>query len=79
MKLFITHGGLLSTIEAVVRGVPMVGIPVLADQKMNMENAQSSGYGLSVHFDNVTEESLQWAINELLHNSKYLPYSLPKV
>lgn len=32
VKLFVTHGGLLSTIEAISRGKPVVGIPIFGDQ-----------------------------------------------
>ena len=32
LKVFITHGGLLGTQEGVARGVPMLGIPIYADQ-----------------------------------------------
>jgi len=42
VKLFITHGGLLGTTEAIVEGVPILGIPIFGDQKV--------GNGFSVSF-----------------------------
>ncbi|XP_044728748.1 UDP-glycosyltransferase UGT5-like [Chrysoperla carnea] len=71
IKLFITHGGLLSTTEAISRGVPLIGIPVFADQSLNMAKAQTSGYGIMVDYYNVTFESMNWALNEVLNNPKY--------
>ncbi|GAB0093835.1 UDP-glucuronosyltransferase [Sergentomyia squamirostris] len=71
VKLFITHGGLLSTMEATWFGVPVVGIPIYGDQMMNMGKTQASGYGLTVVYANLTEESLHWAVNEVLTNEKY--------
>ena len=70
IKLFITHGGLLSTIETVHYGVPIVGIPIMADQKMNMENAISNGYGVGLKFNELSEETFEAAINEILQNPK---------
>lgn len=32
VKLFITHGGLLSCTESILRGTPVVGIPIFGDQ-----------------------------------------------
>jgi UDP:flavonoid glycosyltransferase YjiC (YdhE family) len=32
VKLFVTHGGLLSCTESILRGKPIVGIPVFGDQ-----------------------------------------------
>jgi glucuronosyltransferase len=66
VRLFITHGGLLSTQEAVNRGVPLLGIPIFGDQSLNMGRAVSAGFGLKIEFDNVTTESLTWAIREII-------------
>ncbi|KAB7505537.1 Cyanidin-3-O-glucoside 2-O-glucuronosyltransferase [Armadillidium nasatum] len=45
IKLFITHGGLLSTMESTYHGVPVIGMPVMADQETNMLEVQSEGWG----------------------------------
>jgi glucuronosyltransferase len=72
VKLFITHGGLLGTTEALVEGVPVLGIPLFGDQKMNMAKAVARDYGLQVYFEDVTEEKITEALQELLNNSKYV-------
>lgn len=71
VKLFITHGGLLGTTEATVEGVPVLGIPIYGDQKMNMAKAAAREYGLKVAFDEVSEQKLSEALTELLSNPKY--------
>ncbi|GFG31894.1 hypothetical protein Cfor_10048 [Coptotermes formosanus] len=71
VRLFITHGGLLSTQEAIHRGVPLLGIPIFADQSLNMNRAVTAGYGLMVGLQNVTMESLLWGITEIIENPKY--------
>jgi glucuronosyltransferase len=71
IKLFITHGGLLGTTEAIVEGVPVLGFPIFGDQKMNIRSASSRGYGASIPFDEITEENLFEVINELVNNPKY--------
>jgi glucuronosyltransferase len=71
VRLFITHGGLLSNQEAVHRGVPMVGIPIYGDQAFNMAKVVSAGLGILLEFKNVTTESILWAVQEVLENSRY--------
>lgn len=70
MKLFISHGGLLSVMEAVYHAVPIIGIPIFGDHFLNMFRAQNAGYGLTVSLTNLTENTISWAINEILSNDK---------
>lgn len=71
VKLFITHGGLLSLMEAVYYGVPVVGFAIFADQKYNLMKAFEDGYGELVDFTNLTESSLRWAVNQVMNDLKY--------
>ena len=71
VKVFITHGGLLGTTEALVEGVPVLGFPIFGDQKMNMAKAVVRGYGLQVDYDDISEEVVTEKLNELLNNPSY--------
>ncbi|XP_044267212.1 UDP-glycosyltransferase UGT5-like [Tribolium madens] len=68
VKAFISHGGLLSTMESVYHAVPIVGIPVMADQKMNIQLAVSYGYAVAVPYQELSEETLTEALNQVLTN-----------
>lgn len=69
VALFITHGGLLSMTEAVYHGVPMVGIPIFGDQKMNVARMIKHGIGYRVKYNELTEETFGMAINKVLSDS----------
>lgn len=71
VKLFITHGGLLGTTEALVEGIPVLGIPIYADQKMNMIKAQDLNYGILMNFDSITVELVQENLRKLLTDPRY--------
>uniref|UniRef100_A0A182QUR6 UDP-glycosyltransferases domain-containing protein n=1 Tax=Anopheles farauti TaxID=69004 RepID=A0A182QUR6_9DIPT len=71
LKLFITHGGLGSTTEAMYHGVPIVGIPMFGDQEGNIKQVVKEGWGLSVSFDELTEENLVSAVKQVLRDPKY--------
>ncbi|CAO1424279.1 unnamed protein product [Diamesa tonsa] len=68
VKVFITHGGLLGTTEAVVEGVPVIGIPIYGDQQLNIQKAAAAGYGVVLDFNTITEESITNSLNEVLNN-----------
>lgn len=70
-KLFITHGGLLSHTEAVYFGVPLIGVPFFGDQFANINRGAARGFALPLDHYNITEESVLWAINEVLSKPSY--------
>lgn len=60
----------MSTIETIYHAVPILGIPMAADQKMNMANSASLGIGEVLNYDDITEEALLNKINKILQDSK---------
>lgn len=68
MKIFVTHGGVLSTIESIHFGVPMLFIPFSGDQPMNAAYAESRKFGRILTPKDITEENVFNAIEEMLEN-----------
>nr|XP_023030313.1 UDP-glucuronosyltransferase 2B7-like [Leptinotarsa decemlineata] len=71
LKVFITHAGIGSIMEAVRYGVPILTLPVFADQNSNAVYAEHLGYAINIPFKNIDEKKLLRALNDLLNNSKY--------
>ena len=70
-RLFITHGGLCSKQEAVYHGVPLISMPVFADQFINAQKAHDDGYAIRFDWDKVAEEdALYDAIQQVLNNPR---------
>ncbi|XP_013189977.2 UDP-glucosyltransferase 2 [Amyelois transitella] len=69
--LFITHGGLLSTTEAVHFGKPIIGIPVFADQFNNIDKAVKKGFAIRVDLAYDMKDKLKVAIDKFLRNGRY--------
>lgn len=70
VKLFITHGGLLSCTESIFYGVPIFGVPIFGDQLANLDNARREGWGVWIDYRNLTEGSFSWGLKEVLNNPK---------
>ncbi|CAH1399795.1 unnamed protein product [Nezara viridula] len=71
LKLFITHCGLLSTQEAIHHGVPMVSIPFWLDQHVLTKKLSKKGIVFPLLYANLSEHSLQQAVEEVLTNTSY--------
>ncbi|XP_034234754.1 UDP-glucuronosyltransferase-like [Thrips palmi] len=71
LRLFVTHGGLLSTQESVYNSVPLVGIPTFADQEFNMKSAFNKGFCEYVSYTDLSEEKLGAAIAKVLASPSY--------
>ena len=70
-RLFLTHGGLLSTQEAIYHGVPVLGLPFISDQLLNMDKAVSDGYALQLRWNEIEEKLLYRTIRKLIYQDSF--------
>lgn len=70
VKVFITHGGLLSTMESLYYGKPIVVIPVFGDQNLNMQVAMRANFGEGVPYEKLNSENLKSALLKVLKDPK---------
>nr|WEU75315.1 uridine diphosphate-glycosyltransferases 44A17 [Glyphodes pyloalis] len=66
VKLFVSHAGILSSIEAIDAGIPVVAIPLFGDQYGNAAALQDAGLAEIVSYQDLKKEYLLDAINEVL-------------
>ncbi|CAG5031224.1 unnamed protein product [Parnassius apollo] len=70
VKLFITQGGLQSTDESITAGVPLIGIPMLADRWYNTEKYVHHKIGIKLSLEKLTENQLKNAIIEVIEDKR---------
>ncbi|XP_047491574.1 UDP-glycosyltransferase UGT5-like isoform X2 [Penaeus chinensis] len=71
VKVFITHGGLLSTQESLYHATPVVALPIFADQPKNALTIQKQGVGVSLVWEELSVDLIIDSIQEVLNNPKY--------
>ncbi|XP_026823928.1 UDP-glucuronosyltransferase 2C1 [Ooceraea biroi] len=72
IRAFINHGGLLGTLEAIAYGVPMIGIPLFADQFSNVDASVARKIAVKLDVQKMTEEDMDAALNVILHDPRYM-------
>ena len=70
LKVFVTHGGLLSLQETLYHSTPIVGIPLGNDQKPNMMRAERNGYAVMLDWPSLNTENFVAAINKAATDPK---------
>ncbi|KAL1509691.1 hypothetical protein ABEB36_004393 [Hypothenemus hampei] len=68
--LFISHGGLLGTTEAVHCGVPTLLLPIFGDQPLNAEAVKSHGAGVKLKWKDAIKKNIKEALEEALSTEK---------
>ena len=68
---FITHGGFNSAKEAMSLGIPLVVVPISADQPYTAERVEALGLGRRVGDDERTPEIIRDRLREVLNDSAY--------
>lgn len=70
VKLFISHCGLIGTIETVYFGKPIICVPIFVDQATNAAISQNHGIATTLHFQNFNAHTLKSTILEMLTNKR---------
>lgn len=72
VRLFITHGGMLSSVEAVHAGVPTVIVPFFGDQLTNGPLLQDRGLGIVLKYNDISRHSLNKTLRAVLFDPRCL-------
>ena len=70
-KVFITHCGQNSQVEALYHAVPMIGLPVWADQLYNCKRIDYKGFGICMDLRFLKAKELAEKINRIVHSNNY--------
>ncbi|XP_006756481.1 PREDICTED: UDP-glucuronosyltransferase 2B31 [Myotis davidii] len=70
-KAFITHGGTNGIYEAIYHGIPMVGLPMFADQPDNIARMKTKGAAIRMDFNTMSSADLLNALKTVINDPSY--------
>lgn len=71
-KLFISHGGVQGAIEGICHGVPVFGLPLIADQITNIKILENKGMAILYrNFHDVNETLVKDNLRQLLYDPHF--------
>ncbi|CAJ1049066.1 LOW QUALITY PROTEIN: UDP-glucuronosyltransferase 2C1-like [Xyrichtys novacula] len=71
IKLFVAHGGTNGVQEAIYHGVPILGVPLIFDQRDNLFKIETKGAGKNIDIITMDEEIFYQGIQEVLNEPSY--------
>jgi hypothetical protein len=70
-RLFVTHCGNGGQYESVYHGVPMVGLPIFADQPHNCQRMTNHGFGIEMDIHTFHPDELLANMNKVMKDMSY--------
>ncbi|XP_033502068.2 UDP-glucuronosyltransferase 2A1-like isoform X1 [Epinephelus lanceolatus] len=70
-RAFVTHGGTNGLYEAVYHAVPLVGVPLFADQPNNLAHFSRRGAAIVLDFNHLTSDKLTEALHAVINEPSY--------
>lgn len=70
-KLFLSHGGMLSVLEAISSETNILGIPLFYDQFRNIQQLKDRGFSVSIDLCKSTEEEIYYKIKCMLKEKSF--------
>lgn len=71
-RLFITHGGQNSLMQAVYHAVPVLAIPLFGDQFDNVVRAEAKGMAVVIRPTHITRELVSSTIRTVIHDVRFV-------
>lgn len=71
VKAFISHCGMLGTQEAIYHAVPIVGIPIFADQYRNINELIRRSAAVKIDYRKLSNITVAHAMDQIVNNGTY--------